>query len=167
MTLIKNTAFAVAMALLTACGGGTDDATAHDEHAGHDHSGHSHNAAAGNKSEAEMLRDDMIAFHDEAMPKMGKLKGYINTAKLAIDSLSKKTDGTSKKLKVDYENLLKGLERAEKGMNDWMDNIDIEPNGISQDSLIKYFGSEKAKAKAMRDDILNILDSAKVIRGEQ
>jgi len=166
MTLMKNTAFAAAIALLTACGGGTDEAANHDNHAGHDHAGHSHNSAAGNKSEAELLKDDMVAYHDEAMPKMGKLKGYINSAKLAIDSLSKNNDGASKKLKIDYEKLLAELESAQKGMNDWMDNIDIEPQNISQDSVIKYFELEKAKAKAMRDNIFKALDNAKLVTGQ-
>jgi hypothetical protein len=167
MHFIRNMALAATMAVLAACGGGTNEAADHDEHAGHDHAGHSHNSAAGNKSEVELLREDMIAFHDEAMPKMGKLKGYINTAKLAIDSLSKKTDGASKKLKVDYENLLSELEAAQKGMNDWMDNIDIEPQNISQDSIIKYFEVEKAKAKTMRDNIFKALDQARLVTGEK
>jgi hypothetical protein len=166
MHFFRNTALAAAIALLTACGGGTHEADNHDDHAGHDHAGHSHNKAAGNKSEAELLRDDMIAYHDEAMPKIGKIKGYINTAKLAIDSLSKKTDAASKKLKVDYEKLLAELEAAQKGMNDWMENIDIDPQNISQDSLIKYFQLEKAKAKAMRDNIFKALDNAKLLTGQ-
>lgn len=166
MQFVRNTAFAAAIALLTACGGGTEEAANHDDHAGHDHAGHSHNGAAGNKSEAELLRDDMIVYHDEAMPKMGKLKGYINSAKLAIDSLSKKNDGASKKLKTEYENLLAQLETAKKGMDDWMDNIDIEPQNISQDSVIKYFELEKAKAKTMRDNIFKALDNAKLVTGQ-
>lgn len=166
MTLMKNTAFAALVALLTACGGSTDEAANHNDHAGHDHAGHSHNSAAGNKTEAEILRDDMIAFHDEAMPKMGKLKGYINTARLAIDSLSKKTDEASKKLKINYENLLVQLETAQKGMNDWMDNIEMEPQNITQDSVIKYFELEKEKAKTMRDNIFKALDSARLVTGQ-
>jgi hypothetical protein len=126
---------------------------------GHDHEGMSQNAAAEAKSPTDSLFEEVVGFHDEAMPKMGKLKGYADLAKLKIDSLGKLSDAKSKTLKAEFETLLAGLERAQKGMNDWMDGF--QPDKYADaDSLKTYYMGEKAKAQAMRDDIFAVLDSA-------
>jgi hypothetical protein len=125
----------------------------------HDHEGMSQNAAAEAKSPTDSLFEEVVGFHDEAMPKMGKLKGYADLAKLKIDSLGKLSDAKSKTLKAELETLLAGLERAQKGMNDWMDGF--QPDKYADaDSLKTYYMGEKAKAQAMRNDIFAVLDSA-------
>lgn len=148
--------------LLFACGGNQDhDHHDHDGHDhDHDHAGHSHNAAAGNKSPKEILFDEVVALHDEAMPKMAKLRGYQKAAEAKIDSLKSMKDAASLKLRAELEVLLAGLQRADKGMMDWMENFKLEPDGPTEAEKMAYFESEKQKAKAMRDDIFNMLDSA-------
>jgi hypothetical protein len=143
----------VAITLSTACGNTND----HQNHEG----GKSMNeAAAPEMGATDLLFEEVVAFHDEAMPKMGKLKGYIKDVESKMDSLANLNDAASKKLGGEYASLLSGLKRAEKGMMDWMDDFQPEPDGISEDSLIAYYGLEKEKAKAMRDDIFTMLDSA-------
>lgn len=126
---------------------------------GKKHNHGSHNAATEAKSPTDSLFDAVLALHDEAMPKMGKLKGYADLAKLRIDSLGKLSDAKSKALKTDFEKLLAGLERAQAGMNNWMDGFQAEKYEDA-DSLKTYYISELAKAQAMRDDIFAVLDSA-------
>ncbi|MCU0387628.1 MAG: hypothetical protein MUE71_03375 [Chitinophagaceae bacterium] len=142
---------ASAIILAFACGEG--------EHANHDHGGKSMNAAAEAMSPTDSLFEQVVALHDEAMPKMGKLKGFEDLAKLRIDSLAKLNDSGSKALKAEYEKLLTALQRAQKGMNDWMDGF--QPDKYeNQDSLMAYYQSEKVRAQAMRDDIFAVMDSA-------
>ena len=142
---------AMVVALAFACG--------ESDHANHDHGGKSQNAAAEERSATDSLFDQVVAFHDEAMPKMGKLKGFEDLAKLKIDSLGKVGNAEAKALKAGYEKLLVALQRAQKGMNDWMDGF--QPDKYeNQDSLMAYYQSEKVKAKAMRDDIFAVMDSA-------
>jgi hypothetical protein len=117
-------------------------------------------AAAPEMSENDLLFEEVVALHDEAMPKMGKLKGYIKDLEQKIDSLSSLKDAGSKALKAEYDTLLTGLKSAEKGMFDWMDHFQPEIEGVSEDSLKNYYTGEKVKAKAMRNDIFNMLDSA-------
>ncbi len=133
-----------------ACGGSEEK---------HDHEGMSQNAATEVKSENDSLYEAVAGFHDEAMPKMGKLMSYTDLAKLKIDSLSKLSDAKSKALKVEFQQLLAALEHAQKGMNDWMGNF--KPDKYTDaDSLKTYYTEEKAKAQAMRNDIFAVLDSA-------
>jgi hypothetical protein len=120
----------------------------------------SQNAAAVAKSPVDSLFDAVLVFHDEAMPKMGKLKSYLDLTKLRIDSLSKLSDAGSKASKADYEKLFADLQRAQKGMNDWMD--DFQPDKYAdKDSLLQYYQGQKVTAEAMRNNIFSVIDSAK------
>jgi hypothetical protein len=113
----------------------------------------------------DSLYKEVISFHDEAMPKMGKLIGYQKTLQAKIDSLGKmapsKMDEASKALKTRYEKLLSDLKTAEKEMNDWMDSFNPDPKFPSKEDLEKYWTDQHQKAKKMRDDILKSIDSAK------
>jgi hypothetical protein len=131
----------------------------------HDHGGTSQNAAAEPESPTDSLLKEVFVFHDEAMPKMGKLKSYEDLSKLRVDSLAKLSDAGSKALKAEYEKLVTGLQRAQKGMDDWMGDFDATKY-TDKDSLLQYYISEKAKAQAMRNDIFSVLDSAKAKFGQ-
>lgn len=113
----------------------------------------------------DSLYKAVIALHDEAMPKIGKLKGYQKTMEARIDSLNKvlshKKDATTQKLKGEYESLVAQLKAAEKGMNDWMDSFQPDPKLPSKSDLEKYWTEQKAGAQKMRDDIINAIDSSK------
>jgi hypothetical protein len=115
----------------------------------------------------DSLYREVIGYHDEAMPKMGKLKGYQYALQAKIDSLEKmapsKKDEASKSLKTKYEQLIADLKTAEKEMNDWMDSFNPDPKFPSKEDLMKYWTNQQQKAKKMRDDILQSIDSAKVI----
>ncbi len=125
----------------------------------HEHGGKSMNAAAEPMTPADSVLKEVFVFHDEAMPKMGKLKSYEDLSKLRIDSLSKLNDAGSRALKADYERLLTDLKQAQKGMDDWMGGFETDKYE-NKDSLIQYYLGEKVKAQAMRNAIFNALDSA-------
>jgi hypothetical protein len=150
----KITGFLSASAIMLAIACGEAD------HSNHDHEGgKSQNAAAEAMSPTDSLFEEVVALHDEAMPKMGKLKGYEDLAQLKIDSLSKLNNPTAKAMKAEYESLMIALQRAQKGMNDWMDGF--QPDKYeNKDSLTTYYLEEKVKAKVMRDDIFAVMDSA-------
>ena len=131
----------------------------------HNESNHkNHSQQKEQLSKEDSLYKAVIAFHDEVMPKMGKLAGYQKTVEAKIDSLTKalvnKKDAAGHALKARYEELLTQLKAAEKGMNNWMDSFEPEPKLPSKDALEKYWEAEHAKAKKMRDDFKAALDSA-------
>lgn len=122
--------------------------------------GESQNAAAVVSSPTDSLFEEIVGYHDEAMPKMGKLRGFQKTAQQRIDSLAKLKDNASVSLRAEYTKLLKQLKDADKEMMDWMDNFQPEPTFSVADSLKIYYESEKVKAKNMRDHFFEALDSA-------
>lgn len=158
MKRISFVALAGFISLAIACG---ETNTAKNEEGGK-----SQNAAATEiMSPVDSLFEQVVALHDEAMPKMGKLKGYEDLAKQRIDSLGKLSNTAAKALKAEYERLLLSLQRAQKGMNDWMDGF--QPDKYeNQDSLRDYYLGEKVKAQAMRNDIFAVMDSARAKLGD-
>lgn len=128
-----------------------------------DHAGHNAAEAAATTRE-DSLYKDVIALHDEAMPKVGKLMGYEKTVQAKIDSLNThlatRKDEVARDLRTQYETLLAQLKAAEKGMNDWMEGFDPDPKMPSKEEIVKYFEDQKAKAQKMKDDMFIALDSA-------
>jgi len=115
----------------------------------------------------DSLYKEVIGYHDEAMPKMGKLIGYQKALKIKIDSLEnvgkKKKDTALIAAKKRYEAILIQMQAAEKQMNNWMDSFDPDPKFPSREDLLKYWKEQQQKAKIMRDDILQSIDSAKSV----
>jgi hypothetical protein len=121
-------------------------------------------AEAAATTREDSLYKDVIALHDEAMPKLGKIMGYEKTVQAKIDSLNThletRKDEIARDLRTQYEALLDQLKTAEKGMNDWMEGFDPDPKMANKEAIISYFEDQKAKAQKMKDDMFIALDSA-------
>ncbi len=123
---------------------------------------HTHGPAS-STDPIDSLRKLVMSAHDVAMPKMGKLSGYQKMLTQQIDSLGR-VGGNAATISR-YEALRSQLAAAEKGMMDWMDQFDYEPE-LPADSVRLYFLDQQLKAEKMRDDVLAALDSAVVIAGK-
>lgn len=126
---------------------------------------HDHNAAARPaKDRADSLYKAVIALHDEAMPKMGKLMGYKKSLEQKIDSVTalmeRSKDESLQQLRNQYKDLLARVSAAEKGMNDWMSQFEPDPKLPSKAEIENYFDDQRQKAQKMRDDFMSALDSA-------
>ncbi|MCU0334481.1 MAG: hypothetical protein MUF62_05440 [Chitinophagaceae bacterium] len=111
----------------------------------------------------DSLYKQVMDLHDEAMPKMGKLKGLQAAAQAQIDSLTKLKKADLQPLIDKLTALKTQLAEAEKGMDDWMTQLDIEKVNAAVDEKARYFTDQKAKAQKMRDDIFAALDSAATV----
>lgn len=131
-----------------------------DQNAEEAEGGKSQNAAAIVNSPTDSLFEEIVGYHDEAMPKMGKLRGYQKTAQQRIDSLAKLKDNASVSLRAEYTKLLEQLQAADKEMMDWMDHFKPDSVFSVADSLRIYYESEKTKAQIMKEHFFAALDSA-------
>jgi hypothetical protein len=111
----------------------------------------------------DSLYKAVLKLHDEAMPKMGKLIGLQKAAQSKIDSLGKLKDANSQQLLARLTQLKAQLAAAEKGMNDWMEQFNPDPDSTVTKDPAAYFADQKAKAQLMRDNIFIALDSAAAI----
>jgi hypothetical protein len=121
------------------------------------------------KSLSDSLYEMVIHYHNEAMPKMGKLIGYQKALQGRIDSLnqlaSKGKTAANQELKERYAQMIASLKAAETGMNNWMDSFEPDPKIPSKTELEAYWKDQQVKTKKMRDAVLQSADSARALLG--
>lgn len=103
---------------------------------------------------------EVIAIHDETMPKMGQL------GKLVGDLKGMENDSTE--IGRQYKEARKDLQEAHKAMMDWMQNFGnrFTPDEIMNGKELseqkrKWLDEEEEKAKALRDQINSSIENAK------
>ena len=112
------------------------------------------------KTKADSLYHDVMEGHDVGMAKMGALKKYNGMVQSKLDSLQKVA---SAKIDKTYQQQLASLKemltKAEKGMNDWMEEFNLDSaSGVN--ASIHYLESQKAKVAVVKQDILETLSKA-------
>lgn len=116
------------------------------------------------KTPAEMLYEEVMEAHDAVMPKMGKVRGAQERAKLMLDSLSKlapKAQDAASGLKKELENLVNDLNYADYAMDQWMTGFNLDSaQNTAEDIRVKYLQPEKEKVTKVKTAILNGLAKA-------
>lgn len=98
------------------------------------------------------LEAEVIAIHDEVMPKMGD----IHLAKKDLKKIL--TSSVDDSTKAEILNLLSNLENADEGMMEWMHNWKVPE---SEPERTDYLLKEKDKITKVKSDMLNSLEAAK------
>jgi hypothetical protein len=126
-------------------------------------------ATSANSPLEDSLYKQVLAVHDEIMPKMGKLMGYEKKAQQQMDSLKSVMSGTSLPVEVSrrlatnantLDTLNENLKAAEKAMNDWMDQFDPDPKMPTTEERAAYFARQKQKADSMKTQFLQAYQQA-------
>ena len=132
---------ALCLGLFAACGGG--------------------NKAAEQKKQQEDLAKEVIAVHDEVMPKMSELMSLKKNVRQTSDSITvKATEGFEQKVGEAAE-IITALEAADKGMMDWMHSYNGGQGLYEHDAIMEYLGAEKVKITKVKEDMLSAMDRAK------
>lgn len=125
-----------------------------------DHSGHKTEAP---KTAEDSLYNDVMAGHDEVMPKMGKIRGAQKEAQRLIDSIAAlpaKAQAEAGALKAKLEELVKDLNYADFAMDKWMTEFSLDSAKDNIEMRLKYLADEKLKVNKVKDAILNSLTKA-------
>jgi predicted nuclease with TOPRIM domain len=115
------------------------------------------------KAPVDSLFDEVMAGHDEVMPKMGKVRGAQARAKAMLDSIAKlpaKAQDAAMDLKKKLETLVNDLNYADFAMDKWMTefNMDSAVNNVQE--RLKYLESEKGKVTKVKEAVLGGLARA-------
>lgn len=138
---------------------------------GTDHSGHEgHNTSMEPKTKEDSVYKDVMDGHNEVMPKIGKVKGYIALAKQQIDSIDKlpaKAKAAAAGYKATLDSLVAELTTANQSMTQWMD--EFVPDSLSEEleKRIGYLEAEKVKVEKVKSNILGSLEKAEKIFGKK
>lgn len=112
------------------------------------------------KDPEDSLFQDVMALHDTAMSKMGKLAGYRKQFDSKIDSLKKLKSGAKESLRKEYGAIGADLKQAEDKMNAWMQEFSIDTLQDDAKRRIAYLETEKSKVAAVKDEIFSVLSKA-------
>ena len=101
----------------------------------------------------KIMIDEVMAIHDEVMPKMDE----IMSLKSSLDSVSKVSSDS-----VKARELSSALEVADNKMMDWMEEYNPDLlKGKSADEITKYYADEKAKISGVKDLTDKSIEDAK------
>lgn len=116
--------------------------------------------AACNKSEdkQKVMIDEVMAIHDEVMPKMDD----IMTLKSSLDSAIKVSPDS-----VKAKELYSALDSADNQMMDWMQAYNPDQvKGKSEEEVTKYYADEKAKISSVKELTNKSIEEAKGFLGK-
>lgn len=113
-----------------------------------------------NKSEdkQKVMIDEVMAIHDEVMPKMDD----IMTLKSSLDSAIKVSPDS-----VKAKELYSALDSADNQMMDWMQAYNPDQvKGKSEEEVTKYYADEKAKISSVKELTNKSIEEAKGFLGK-
>tara|TARA_Y100000782_G_C10186320_1_gene266823 strand:- start:5083 stop:5571 length:489 start_codon:yes stop_codon:yes gene_type:complete len=114
------------------------------------------------KEEMTQLQKDVIAVHDEVMPKMS-----------TIEDLKASLDGIITEKEADTANVdsvtitlareqIAHLEEAHNGMMDWMAGFELPEKDAPVDETIEYLKGQKTSVTAMADQMKSAIEEATI-----
>lgn len=110
------------------------------------------------KNEEKALYDQVMAVHNEVMPKISK----VVTLKKALKKYSDALGDNNIPLKDSLISTILLLSQADDSMMDWMDGFK-DPSGESHEKTMEYLQSEKQKVDQVKDKIEGSIGKAEVL----
>jgi len=107
----------------------------------------------------KILREEVIAVHDEVMPKMGQLKSLEKTALQMAEDLANSEDPDTTKIK-ELKQLAVELDQAYEGMFVWMRQYEVEDGEMTAEEVKVYLDEQMKKVSTVNEDIKAALAKA-------
>ena len=112
-------------------------------------------------SEIQALENQVMAVHDEVMPKMKDINDL--SAKLRAAKANIKEDEYGKKQSpAGLEEVQGALKLAEQGMWDWMKSFSDTKATLKEDQLKGFYEKELEKINKVKADMLSAMEKAQV-----
>lgn len=113
------------------------------------------------KEELQTLKSEVMAIHDEVMPKMGELRRTRKDLLLQADSLMESNPDRAAMLTT----IADEIGNANEGMMQWMRAYEPEFEGTDEE-IRQYLEDQKVSIQQVKDDMLGSLKKGKEIIGE-
>lgn len=121
----------------------------------HSHSNHAQAETTSENPEVAQLEKEVLAIHDEVMPKMDDLMRLKRKAKVQLAK-----DSVSSSQKQPLQTLIQELEAADEAMMHWMRNYDHDLQGKLPEEKLNYLQAEKVKITKVKQQMLQTLAKA-------
>ncbi|MDC6365398.1 MULTISPECIES: hypothetical protein [Flavobacteriaceae] len=117
------------------------------------------------KDESPSQMEQVMAIHDEVMPKMGHLGKLVGELKAKVDTTA---------MGQQYEAAMEDLQGAHKSMMDWMmnfgdrfDSDEILNGKALTEEKQQWLNEEEEKVKALREEINSSVEKAETLLGKE
>jgi transposase-like protein len=117
--------------------------------------------SCGNKlaNENIKLREEVIAAHDEVMPKMGQLKSCEKNALQMAEEISNSDEPDSERAQA-LRDLALELDQAYEGMFVWMRQYKVEEGDKTPEEVREYLKEQMRKITQVNIEIKSVLEKA-------
>ncbi|WP_051287060.1 hypothetical protein [Algoriphagus mannitolivorans] len=105
------------------------------------------------------LREEVIAVHDEVMPKMGQLKSLEKSSLQMAEDLANSSEPDSARI-VALKELATQLDQAYESMFVWMRQYDVEDGEKTPEEVKAYLEEQMKKVSLVNQDIKSALEKA-------
>lgn len=129
------------LVLLMACGSQNEESSS-DESQGND---------------LEVLGQEVMTVHDEAMAKMGEIRQLTNKLEARADSLQQAGEAEAAQA---LEPLIAELEAADQGMKTWMRNYDPSAAAPTAQGAKAYLDEQMEKIRQVNQDMVSSIEQA-------
>jgi anaerobic selenocysteine-containing dehydrogenase len=116
------------------------------------------------KEKKEALLAEVMAAHDEVMPKMGELRQVAKALKTKADSLETVADQDFSAQVSSLREAAKKIEDANEGMMEWMRQFQMPDNESPIAEVLVYLQEQKEKVEKVKDDMLKSLEEGKALQ---
>tara|TARA_R110002020_G_scaffold6232_4_gene26100 strand:+ start:4976 stop:5353 length:378 start_codon:yes stop_codon:yes gene_type:complete len=110
-------------------------------------------------SESEILRNEVIAIHDEVMPKMGMLQSLQRKALDKAGELELENPVDSAKV-LEYKAVAYDLDHAYDAMFDWMHQYKSKDDEQTQEELKEYLEEQMVLVTEVNVEVKTALEKA-------
>lgn len=110
-------------------------------------------------TENQKLRAEVIAVHDEVMPKMGQLKSLERKALDKVKELESEDPLDSAKI-IEYKALAYDLNQAHESMFDWMRQYEPTEGEETEEEIKEYLDNQMVLVTEVNVEIKETLDKA-------
>lgn len=111
--------------------------------------------------ENQLLKDEVIAIHDEVMPYMGELKTFRKKINEKADDLLEENAEVNSEKVLELKLLAKDLDDSFEGMFVWMRQFKNNYEEMSEEEIKSYLQEQKVMVTKVRDDINVSMAAAK------
>ena len=120
------------------------------------------NACAEKDDDIQKSWDEVMAIHDEVMPKISDINATVKSFKNIRENDTENFTTYREQILINLQN----LESAEEGMFNWMNELkglsDLSQS-MSKEEVLAYLDDEKVKVSKVKDAILSSLADSKAL----
>lgn len=119
-------------------------------------------ACGGSGDPVATLQEEVLAVHDEVMPKMGDISRLERAFRKEREELVQSAQPDTTRIRLLGEHV-DALQFANQSMMDWMHTFEAPPAGLPQEEALAHLRKELESIERVRQQMLESLENAQTL----